>query len=276
MIEMRIVIPLLVFLVCPACVSVSVEDLDDPGGKDPVSSEPSQIYQPTIADGIRKETMVVRDVGLTGFAGQADGSIIEIRYRLSEDGAVAYLSVNGGAEQGFDVALGGHVGSDYLYGSWGSDEEGYLALSLNNGRAGAVTIHESEFALAGYGGLEAPSEQLGHGTAVYSGSFQTSGGGRLEGPLAMEVDFAEASITGTAIGYSDGGSSIGEVTGELTGSRLAGVFVLEGEAKGELAFVGAVYGDAEQNLAGGVGGTIQLGGEEATLGGSFLVSVPDP
>ena len=130
--------------------------------------------------------------------------------------------------------------------------------------------------------METDPAALPTGSAIYSGYFNAySEGSSISGNLGLDVDFANGEIGGAATGNyyvsdeetSVSGPFLGEIAGNVTGSRAGGTVFAEGnDMSGEFDFMGGIYGDSGQYISGGFGGTMTTTAGETSIGGSFSAS----
>ncbi len=243
------------------------------------SSDPDVVssniaYSPAFAeDGTTNESAMMDD-GISGFVANADGSLSQIRIRISEDGETAYVSIGGDPETEWSTrtATTGNSGQwtdgdSSLLVNWSGNSSTYLTLSDGDGTQTAIV------------GLETPLDALPTGTASYNGLWSTTGssGGSGQGSLNLAIDFNDGSIGGDMNGAYNApgvnGPISGNVEGVATDSRIAGSITLdEGDLTGLLLFQGAVYGPDARRVAGALGGAFDtpIGSDDQF--GTFLLN----
>lgn len=235
----------------------------------------SQNYEPVMNGDMTLEEAAV--AGMTGYVGNHDGSVSEVLFRVSEDGSTLYVSRDGGEEVAYDTKQWG--GS--TYGRWSNGSES-VYVSMNEDYPSYISPDDG----SGYGGLETDPSMLPAGQVIYVGNFYANGDDAgASGTLGLNVDFASSGISGITTGsywsydaeedHTSGGF-MGTVAGTVTGSRVGGTIFAEGtDMSGEFDFMGGIYGEEGEYIAGGVGGTMTTGESTSTIGGQFHTSSDD-
>lgn len=252
------------------------------------NGSPSEIYQAVIADGENTVGDALFAEGLTGFVGGSDGTVKEIRVRLDPENPIAYIAADGQPEIAYEIDFASideysgylvlfNEAAQYAYTNWYGDQPAYVSFG----------DEETGVENWGFYGLETDVANLPTGSVVYNGYFdvegwnETTDTGIEEANLALAVNFENSSLSGIADGYFysydyendiyDSGRVIGTVEGTVAGSRIAGSMNVAGAASGQLDMMGAFYGDAAQNLAGGMGGSLTSDTGTQTVGGEFIL-----
>ena len=210
------------------------------------------LYAPIYADGSLTNKSAIMGDGLSGFYTRADGSIGELRLRLSEDGKTVYVSLDGGAETAWSTRTSKNANG----GTWTGDG-GTLTVGWK-GAANTSALLNGQSAVYG---LETPGDSLPADEVRYNGSWTTNGG---NGALKVTIDFGSGAVGGDLTGAFAGmGGVDGAVSGTLDGSRINGTIALTSDSyAGSLDFFGALYGADASQAAGVLGGS--FGGETQT------------
>jgi len=224
---------------------------------DPEVVSSSIVYSSIFADdGVTNESAMM-DGGVSGFVANADGSLSQIRIRISEDGETAYVSIDGVPETEWSTRTAANGNS----GLWTNDD-GSLLVNWSGNSNTYVTLSDDDGTHTAIVGLETPLDALPTGTASYNGNWSTSGGsgGSGQGSLNLAINFSDDTIGGVMNGAYNApgvhGPISGNVEGTATDSRIAGSITLdEGDVTGLLLFQGAVYGPDAKSVAGALGGT---------------------
>ncbi|AZQ68991.1 hypothetical protein EF888_18760 [Silicimonas algicola] len=244
-------------------------------------------YNPVYTDGEIVTYEALTAEGLTGFVGGEDGSVKEVRVRMDDTGLdpIVYVSIDGGPEIVFDGYDGGsydgYQGYLYLF----NDAAQYAYMDYYGTDAASIELGgEEEVDRDGYFGLETAAAALPTDTVSYYGGWNAYGGSQTtginaSGMMSLSVDFADSSVNGITQGgfdaYNDdleqetGGNLFGSIEGQVSGSRIDAAMSLYGDATGTMDMKGAFYGDDAQNLAGGVGGSLDTEVGTMSLGGGF-------
>lgn len=246
----------------------------------------------TTADGTLEE--VITSTGVTGYMGNSDGTISEVRVRIdmtNPESPAFYLSKDGGAEENFYIdttpeeaflVIEPEIGGFY---DLTNDAGDTLRVYVNTWGASGLDLER----LAGGGGdgvfgLQTEVADLPTGTPTYWGGLSFSGGNdayRINGGGNMEltVDFNRNRVLGNVYGgygvmdEDMGGGFNGVVLGDIEGSEMTGTMTIAGNISGDLDMEGAFYGMGGYALSGGFGGNVsssELG--DMTIGGSFDTS----
>jgi hypothetical protein len=243
----------------------------------------SQNYAPVYADGVTSIYESLTTTGLTGFAGNPDGTVSEIRVRVDLEAGLAYISIDGAEEIEYDdvqnqynALIFYNQAAQHAYVSYYGYEPNYISFG-----GGEIDADSS-----GYFGQETASAALPTETAIYSGYWDAEGATAstniyANGNMGLAVGFATGNVTGYSNGSFnasnnetetyDGGSFIGTITGTVTGSRIAGTMTVDGDATGEMDLMGAIYGDDAGYAAGGIGGSLTSEAGTQSLGGNFYL-----
>ncbi len=173
------------------------------------------LYAPIYADGSLTNKSAMMGDGLSGFYTRADGSIGELKLRLSEDGKTVYVSLDGGAETAWSTRTSKNANG----GTWTGDG-GTLTVGWK-GAANTSALLNGQSAVYG---LETPSDSLPLGEARYNGAWSTNGG---NGAMKVTIDFDSGLLGGGLTGAFAGmGGVDGAVSGTVDGSRINGTIAL--------------------------------------------------
>jgi hypothetical protein len=248
---------------------------------------PGDIYTPVANDGETNFRAQIEGDGVPGFIGNSDGTVSQVLIRVSPDHETAYVSMNGGPERAFTERSSYYSYQTYFYGDYSDGTQTvYVNADSNNyGDYPTNTAINGEDGYGnGYAGLETSVDALPTEAAVYSGNFSMSGEtGYIYASMGMELDFASGDIDGIfggsygAQGLGDEeeyeyGTVLGQIDGSISGSRIAGTAFATSGAEGTFDFMGGVYGDTGNSLAGGIAGTLTTEGGDHTMGGGFYLN----
>ncbi|MEM9263867.1 MAG: hypothetical protein AAGA22_09835, partial [Pseudomonadota bacterium] len=272
------------------------------------SSEPlslSPIYAPNFRTGSNNEYDELEE-GIVYYVGTIFGTVAEVRVRIERQGTDdlsddrLFVEVNGQPPFEFrPINNTSDVPGFRLAGPWvavnGSEDEVDVAVDQGDlfSRI-TIRVNVPDVALGpineGFGGLETQINDL-PSSATYAGQFaadtfeviETSPGEFTVNSVDAVntstnntvVNFANGTITGTHSGISflgEGGSVSGDVVGLVEGTRVGGVLTVDGAASGFLEFGGLTTGAGGSNIRGGVGGVVDGGNGDETVGGSFALS----
>jgi hypothetical protein len=251
--------PVITTVVVPILLSACAQNgsTGKSASPDPEVVSSSIVYSSTYADEGATNESAMMDGGVSGFVANADGSLSQIRIRISEDGETAYVSIDGVPETEWSTRTSANGNS----GHWTSDDDSLLVNWSGNSNT-YVTLSDDDGTHTAIVGLETPLDALPTGTASYKGNWSTSGssGGSGQGSFNLAIDFSGGTIGGGMNGSYNApdvnGSISGNVEGIATDSRIAGSITLdEGDVTGLLLFQGAVYGPDAKSVAGALGGT---------------------
>ena len=255
------------------------------------SETSSQAYSPVYTDD--GETSLEEHLfttGVTGYVGNSDGSISEIRVRIddSEEEATAFLlSIDGGPEVEYSdnntkccgFTFENEAGDQFEIGFEEFGPEGSLLYAY------LYNAEETEWSEGSFGVHTAPNA-LPEGSAYYDGYWNASGetettGIEAGGHLEIEVDFNSGLLAGYTEGgfdaYDDnledetGGEFYGSIVGSVEDSELNADMIVIGDASGQFDLLGAFYGEEGEIAAGGIGGSLTSEFGEMNLGGSFTL-----
>lgn len=247
---------------------------------------PSQIYSAAFTDD--GETMMIEHLlgaGLTGFVGNSDGTVSEVRVRFDEAEELVYVAIDGGEEIVYDDLL--DDGEDWIEIANAAGQEAYLYYSEGEPASINLWASESYGHSDGYFGVETAAAALPKESASYSGGWNASGStGTTEAYAGGFINTAIDFETGELVGYSEGGfemwndeteafsygSLLAVISGSVEGSRLAATMDVFGDVSGTMDMMGAIYGEEGQYAAGGIGGSLTSEAGEMNLGGDFFLS----
>ncbi|MEO0945317.1 MAG: hypothetical protein AAFY06_10815 [Pseudomonadota bacterium] len=277
------------------------------GGTTTVSaSDPANaFFAPNFRDPGETEFDALEE-GLVYYIGATDGTVSEFLVKIDRSGTEDRLIVrqNGGPEVVYEPLSefdnGDEFSTVWVVNNGQPDERQFqVIVDRDADPSDSVGIFRINFPAEsigpqnfGRGGLETQVANLPPTTATYSGSFNADrldfepdpagAPGQLKaiGVEALStstndtvVNFATGTITGNHAGTSFLGASNeainGQITGTVVGTRAGGTLSINGGATGELEFGGLFTGATANNLVGGVGGSVQQGGEDFTVGGDF-------
>ncbi|WP_413720462.1 hypothetical protein [Silicimonas sp. MF1-12-2] len=248
---------------------------------------PGNIYVPVVNDGETTPIDQITGEGVPGFVGNSDGTVSQVLVRVSEDRSTAYVSVDGGPEREFPTRTSYYDSGSYFYGNY---TDGTRTVYLNSDTNPDYAKYWSYYGSDGFGsgnyGLETPVDALTTDAATYGGSFAMSGEtASMSGSMGMVLDFASGDIDGVFFGsfYSESlcceeessgssGTVFGEIDGAISGSRVAGSAFATGGAEGTFDFMGGIYGETGNQVAGGIGGTLTTGTGDHAIGGQFSLN----
>lgn len=249
---------------------------------------PGDIYVPVVNDGETSFIAQIEGDGVPGFIGNSDGTVSQVLIRVSPDRMIAYVSADGGPERAFENRTYYFGSTTYFSGDYSDGSRTvYIGGDEYNTQSPRYwSYHGEEGRGAGFYGFETPTDALPTEAAIYSGRFGMAGDTlNLEGQMSMEVDFASGDIDGVFMGnYGNGfmccfegptlqesGSVLGQIDGSISGSRVAGSAFVTSGAEGTFDFMGGVYGETGEQVAGGIAGTLTTGTTDHAMGGEFLL-----
>ncbi|MGI9389896.1 MAG: hypothetical protein ACR2O1_07555 [Boseongicola sp.] len=253
------------------------------------SMEPSQFFAAAYTDD--GETDLIEHLlgnGLTGFVGNSDGTVSEVRVRFDNEDEVVYVSIGGGAEIVYDDFGKGDFEDDEGWIEIANAAAQYAYFEFNGYEPSQIELDDEGTGAEsdGYFGAETAHIALPTETATYHGYWDAEGhtgtsGIEAGGHMGLAVGFGSGNITGYAEGgfnawnddteTEDGGSFVGGITGSVVGSRIAGTMSVDGDASGDIDLMGAIYGEEGEFAAGGIGGSLTSEAGELNLGGDFFL-----